>query len=64
MKFKLLIDTEIVKIIGNFRFKTSKQIIYPANRCSNANNCNIYERDKSHAQLSLSLKNVLYSRGR
>ena len=33
MKFKLLINTEIDKINGNFRFKSTKQVIYPANKC-------------------------------
>ena len=30
MKFQLLINAEIVKNCGNFRFKTQKLVIYPA----------------------------------
>ena len=33
MKFQLLINVEIVKIHGKFRFKTQKQEIYPAHKC-------------------------------
>ena len=33
MKFQLLINAEIVKIIGKFRFKTQKLVIYPAHKC-------------------------------
>ena len=33
MKFQLLINVEIVKIRGNFKFKTQKQIIYGAHKC-------------------------------
>ena len=32
MKFQLLINVEIVKIIGKFRFKYHKVVIYPANK--------------------------------
>ena len=55
MKFQLLINVEIIKISGKFRFKTQKLVIYPANKCLNANNCwhfNIYEQDKFLSQLS------------
>ena len=55
MKFKLLINIEIVKIDGIFRLNSLEPAIYPANKCLNANNCwhfNIYEQDKFHAQLS------------
>ena len=31
MKFKLLINTKIGKINGNFRFKSPKPVIYPVN---------------------------------
>ena len=37
MKFKLLINSEIAKIMGNFRFKSPKPDIYPANKYKNAN---------------------------
>ena len=37
-----------LKIIGNFRFKSPKPAIYPANKW----HFNIYEQDKFHAQLS------------
>ena len=33
MKFQLLIDIEIVKISGKFRFKTKKLVTYPAHKC-------------------------------
>ena len=33
MKFQLLINVEIVKISGKFRFKTQKLVIYPAHKC-------------------------------
>ena len=33
MKFQLLINVEIVKIIGKFKFKTQKLVIYPAHKC-------------------------------
>ena len=48
MKFQLLINAEIVKISGKFRFIPQNLVIYPANKCLNANNCwhfNIYEQD-------------------
>ena len=32
-KFQLLINVEMVKISGKFRFKTQKLVIYPANKC-------------------------------
>ena len=32
-KFQLLIDVEIVKISGKFRFKTQKLVIDPAHKC-------------------------------
>ena len=32
MKFELLINVEIVKISGKFRFKTKKLVIYPAHK--------------------------------
>ena len=49
MKFQLLINVEVVKNCGKFRFKTQKLVIYPAHKCKNANNCwhfYIYEQDK------------------
>ena len=33
MKFQLLINVELVKISGKFRFKTQKLVIYPAHKC-------------------------------
>ena len=33
MKFQLLINVEIIKISGKFRFKTKKLVIYPAHKC-------------------------------
>ena len=33
MKFQLRINVEIVKLSGNFRFKTKKLVIYPAHKC-------------------------------
>ena len=33
MKFQVLINAEIVKNCGKFRFKTKKLVIYPANKC-------------------------------
>ena len=33
MKFQLLINVEIVKNCGQFRFKTQKLVIYPAYKC-------------------------------
>ena len=30
MKFKLLINTDVAKINGNFKFKSQKPVIYPA----------------------------------
>ena len=33
MKFKMLIDIEIAKIDGIFRFNSLKLAIYPANKC-------------------------------
>ena len=33
MKFQLLINVEIVKNCGKFRFKTHKLEIYPAHKC-------------------------------
>ena len=51
MKIKLLINIEIVRINGFFRFKSSKPVIYPANKCYNANNLFKHlEQDKFHAQ--------------
>ena len=32
VKFKLLMNTEIAKINGNFRYKSQKAVIYPANK--------------------------------
>ena len=49
MKFQLLINVEIVKISGEFWFKTQKLVIYPAHKCWHFN---IYEEDKFQAQLS------------
>ena len=49
MKFQLLINAEIVKNCGKFRFKTQKLVIHLAHKCLNTNNCwhfNIYEQDK------------------
>ena len=34
MKFQLRINVEIVKLSGNFRFKTQKLVIYSAHKCS------------------------------
>ena len=50
MKFQLLINVEVVKISGKFRFKTRKLVLHQF-----ANNCwhfNIYEQDKFYSQLS------------
>ena len=33
MKFRLLINTEIVKISGKFRFKTKNLVNHPAHKC-------------------------------
>ena len=33
MKFQLLINVEIVKNCGKIRFKTQKQVNYPARKC-------------------------------
>ena len=33
MNFKVLIHTETAKINGNFRFKSQKLVIYPADKC-------------------------------
>ena len=33
MKFQLLINADIVKISGKFRFISHKLVIYPANKC-------------------------------
>ena len=33
MKFKLLMNIEITTIGVNFRFKSSKSVIYPADKC-------------------------------
>ena len=33
MKFQLLINVEIIKISGKFRFITQKLVIYPAHKC-------------------------------
>ena len=33
MKFQLRISVEIVKLSGNFRFKTQKLVLYPAHKC-------------------------------
>ena len=33
MKFQVLINVEIVKNCGKFRFTTQKLVIYPANKC-------------------------------
>ena len=38
MKFKMLINIEIAKIYGIFRFNSLKPVIYPANKYQNANN--------------------------
>ena len=49
IKFKLLINIEIVTISGKFRLKSKNPVIYPANKCLNANSywhSNIYEQDK------------------
>ena len=48
MEFKLLMNTEIA-INENFRFKSPKLVMYPADRCENANN---YDKDKFQAELS------------
>ena len=33
MKFKFLVNTEIAQINGNFLFRPSKPVIYPAVKC-------------------------------
>ena len=33
MKFKIVINIKMAKINGIFRFKPSKPVIYPANKC-------------------------------
>ena len=33
MKFQLLINVDIIKISGKFRFRTPKPVIYPAYKC-------------------------------
>ena len=33
MKFQLLMNVEIVKISGKFRFNTQQLVIYPAHKC-------------------------------
>ena len=33
MKFQLLINVEIIKIRGKFKFKTQKLVIYSAHKC-------------------------------
>ena len=33
MKFKMLIDIEIAKFYGIFRFNSLKLAVYPANKC-------------------------------
>ena len=62
MKFQLLLGVEIAKIIGIFRFESPKPVIYPANKCLNANNCwhfnKINEQDKFYAQLSWASKSI------
>ena len=55
MKFKMLINIEIAKIDGIFRFNSLEPAIYPANKYLNDNNCwhfNVYKQNKFHAQLS------------
>ena len=55
MKFKLLIIIEIAINNGILRLKSTKPVIYPANKCSMPTICwhfNIYEQNKFHAQLS------------
>ena len=51
MKFKLLINTEIAKINGDFRFKSPKPVIYLYTHKFEMH-FNIYEQAKFHAQLS------------
>ena len=34
MKFKLLINTEIIKICRKFRFRLAKPVNYPAHKCT------------------------------
>ena len=46
----MLINIQIAKINGKFRFKSPKSVIYPASKYQNAN---IYEQDIFHAQLSM-----------
>ena len=50
-EIKMLINIEIAKIYGIFRFNPLKPAIYPANKC-NCWHFNIYELDKFQAQLS------------
>ena len=61
MKFQLLINTEIVQMNGNFRFRLTKPVIYPANKSFKMPTIinvkmptifNIYEQDKFESQLS------------
>ena len=33
MKFKLLVNIEIAKINGKFKFKSQKPVIFPADKC-------------------------------
>ena len=62
MKFQMIIKTKMLKIDISLALEPSDVVfIYPAHKCKNANNCwhsNIYERDKSHAQLSWAWKKL------
>ena len=50
MEFKMLINIDIAKIYGIFRFNSLKPAIYPANKC--CWHFNINEQDKFQTQLS------------
>ena len=62
MKFKLLINTKMLKNKYFFCFKTLRCYIYHANKCQNGNICwhfNIYEHDKFSCSVYLSKEKVL-----
>ena len=49
MKLTVLINTRIAQINRCVRFRSPKPLIYPADKCLNANNCwhfNVYQQDK------------------
>ena len=64
MKCKLLLDFKTAELDGVFRFRSTKPVIYPVNKCLNANNywhLIINEQDKFHGQLSRARKQFLTS---